>query len=805
MIARLLIRSLLKAPAWCFGVVSLVALAVTIYAGTAMGTSQIQQTTDRVYRDLRLFDLDIHIEPTPLELLPSPGAIISKVDGIASITYRLLLTGTVELSGDRMAGAVISAVAPSRRPDVSDVLILRGSFLAPGHPDEVVIDSTFAKDMGLTIGDQLTLRVSTHEHRVKVIGLGVFSEFLMSSVNDNFSIPVRGTATAMMISSELVSAALQSFPTNQPLPADDTTIIYNSIPLKIKPGYPKETVLLGLRGYLEQTGISVVGHMWQEDQYSVHCHKSRMLTYDDFLPFVISVLNSLAFIAMLLLVLRMTKLYQRQIATLLALGVARHVILMQWTVAIGTLVAVGAAVGTAGAFLVAARVTHQYVEGAGFPVLFPEHSWTPLINAWLLSLALVPLGVTLPVVSLLSQYPARLFAQGASMWRVSWVLRLIHRLDAVVTNIADVGYPERLGLRNVARRPLPFFSSTLCIAGMLVMGSSMYVFSDGLEASFENYVSGQKWSYLVEFAKPKTEMEVSQLLKYAGVTSWEGLWVAERTLRFKGHERSYRLVAGPVPSRLREDRAIVFGRSLETESAQEIVVDLRTAQTLGIHVGDMVDVGSGDRTVSLRVVGITSNYSVNQAFVSHETINHVVGQPLLMQGAVLVGPSSLQIRLSRLNVVTRVLPGALLWNASLRNVNTVTSFFRMYGHLCMLVGAVLVLVFMSMTIEDRVAEYALLRSHGFTTSELLRSLMVEVLAIGIFAIAISFPLTKIVTYVFQLRFMETSDFFPLRMNFVSWLGLMGPALLFILASVVPVLRKAVSIQPADALRDRIAG
>ena len=122
-----------------------------------------------------------------------------------------------------------------------------------------------------------------------------------------------------------------------------------------------------------------------------------------------------------------------------------------------------------------------------------------------------------------------------------------------------------------------------------------------------------------------------------------------------------------------------------------------------------------------------------------------------------------------------------------------------------IVGAMLVLVFMTMNIEDRTVEYALLRSHGFTTSELLRSILIEVLIIAGCAILISFPCTKLVTFVFQQRFMRISDFYPLRMTFSSWVRLMGPALAFTLLSVAPALRKAARTPAAEALRARIAG
>ncbi|HEX3481033.1 MAG TPA: ABC transporter permease [Kofleriaceae bacterium] len=774
--------------------VSLVAIAVTIYAGTLMGTGRILATTERVYEELRLFDLEVRIGPIPDGVLPSPATLVSEVPGVSAATYRLLVTGTVETTGDRVAGALITAVAPSSRPDVSDVRILRGSFLTPGRPLDVVVDATFAEDMGLAVGDAITLRASGRERRVRVAGIAVFPEFLVSSVDDNFSIPVRRTAAAFLISNELVADA-----------AGVATGAYNSIAVKIARGSARERVLAGVRSFVERHDVAVVASNWPEDQYSVRCNRVRIATFRDFLPTATAVLDGLAFLALMMLVVRTTRLYRREIGTLLAVGIPRRTILSQWLIAVGTMVAAGAVAGTAGAFVIAARLTRQYMEVTGFPILLPGSDAVPLAGAFAMSMLLVPLGAIAPLARVLSRPPASLLAQGAEVHGVPWVLRAARWIDAAFDGLPWLRYPERLGVRNVARRPIAFLTSTLCIAGMLVMASSMYVFADGMDESLSLYLSGQRWNYLVEFASPESEADAGKLLTGAGATAWEGLWIADAALRHQGRERSVKLLAGQVSPSLREDRVIVRGRPIERADAPEIVVDLRTARSLAADVGDRLEVVGEGQTLDLRIVGVTSNFSVNQAFVSVPTLTALAGRPLPPQGAVLAGPPDLGLRLSRMTEIARLLPGDVLADASRKNLSVTANFCRLYGDLGVLVGAVLVLVFLGMNIEDRTAEYALLRSHGFTPPELLRSLLVEGAIIGATAIAVSYPLTRLATHVFQLRIMAISDFYPLRMGFGAWVELMAPAFLFMLLGVAPALRKIMKISVVESLRSRITG
>lgn len=797
MLTRLTIRALMKTPAWCLGIVCLVAMAVGIYAGTFIATSQIQRTTTRIYDELRLFDLEIRISPTPVDLLPPASEIVRKIPGVASATHRLLVTGTVELEGGRTAGAIITAVSPHRRPAVGDIRIIEGSFLIPGRPHDVVIDATFADDMGLTVGDTFTLRSNTKQRRVIVAGIGIFPEFLMSSVDDNFSVPVRRTAVAIMLSHELVADA-----------AETRRGGINDIAIEIAPGHAREVVRAAILEYFEsELHIAVVGTTWPEDHYSVRCNATRIAAFEEFLPVIITLLNGLAFSSLLLFVVRMLKRNQAELSTLVALGITRKAIVIRWMFVLAALVTVGAAVGTLGAFVLANRIIESFMNATGFPVLFPDRSTAALGQAWGVSLATIPLAVVLPVLITLRHSPAELFQRGVDRPQSVWAIGLARRVDVFLSYLPGLGFSERLGVRNVVRRPLACVVSILGLSGMLVMASSMYVFADGIEQSLDDYLAGHRWDYLVEFGSPQQSATLGRTLAYAGATAWEPLWVADTTIEYDGRSLSCRLVAGPVPSSLHRENAIVFGRMLTPRTEGdllEILIDLHTARILGLQVKDSLVLLSEGRSVHVRVVGVASNFNVNQVLVAPATVHELFGPSQPPNAAVLTGPPDLALQLTRMKEIVRLLPGKLLADAARHNFRAVSSFCRLYGNLSVIVGAILVLVLLTMNSEDRKVGYALLRSHGYRVTELLRSLVVEVVIIAVVAIVISYPLTKMATHVFQMRLMQISDFYPLRMGFGPWLSLMAPALGFMILGLIPTLHSIFTTNAAVVFRDRVS-
>lgn len=798
MIFRALVRSMLKSPGRCLAALCLVAVAVTVHAGTLMGINRVQSTTDWIYEDLRLFDVDLRIRPTPAEFLPDEDRIKTNVRGVTAATWRLLVPGTAELSGDRVTGAMILAVSPHRRPAVSDWRIVRGSSISPEQPEHVVIDSTFAADMSLEPGDHFTIRLQGREQRVMVSGIGVSPEFLLMSVNDNFQIPVRRTAVAVLMSQDLIArnADISAFDM-----LDGTRAVQNSLAVKVDPALPREEVRNALRSFLTHEGAMLVSSTWSEEQYSVRSNHARLSSFRGFLPTAIAVFAGLTFLVLLLLVQRMMRGFQRETAILLSLGVSRSSILLSWILTITTIVVGGAAFGTVGSFLLANKMTRQYMESTGFPLLLPDHQISSLLESWVLCLALVPPAVALPLVPSLARYPNKLL-QGATVPRTTRALAWAHWVDRLVGRFTGLRHPERIGLRNVVRRPFVFMTSTLCISGMLVVSASMYTFAEGLEDGLAQYLSGHRWNYLVELVRPIDEPDLQAFLADAGADSWEPLRLAIGTLRHRGHERTCRLVAGIVPSALHEEKAMVDGRFLQRDEDPDIVIDLRTALGLEVRVGDEIDVASAGPPVRLRVAGIVSNYTVNQAFVSPYTLARVAESARRPVGALLTGPPAVAAHLGRRSEVARLVPGDLVARAGTQNFQAVSAFLRIYGNLGVLAGAVLVLVFVRMSIDDRAGEYALLRSQGFSTLELLRSLLVEVFAIGISAILLSFPLTRLVTWIFQIRLMALSDWYPLHTSFAAWLRLMGPALLLMLLSSLPALHRAMQIRAAEVLRAR---
>ena len=220
-------------------------------------------------------------------------------------------------------------------------------------------------------------------------------------------------------------------------------------------------------------------------------------------------------------------------------------------------------------------------------------------------------------------------------------------------------------------------------------------------------------------------------------------------------------MAESLSSRLRVPGGLgmVYGRYLQTENEPEAVINLRLAQSLGLAVGDELAVtidASGEAAAvaptaggalprgsgRLRIVGVCTNYAINQVFVSLHAVAAAAGTAALCRGghraaasacagqpgrdAAFVPRSRSEARLRALPQVARVVPWQPIASISLLGCDALVGFVRLYGNLGGAVALFLIFTVILVGVSDRRGEYALLRSLGFSDLDLLRCVLAEV-------------------------------------------------------------------------------
>lgn len=790
---RAVLRSFFEVPGRLFALFILAALFVAITAGTSLGLNQIEDTTERIYAEQKLFDLDVRIKPTAQELLPAAQDIVRAVPGLLGGAWRLAAAGAVELADGRIVQGTLYAVAPDARPAVCDVRLLRGEFLAPGHADEVIIDKTFADDLALHIGDSLRVRVASRELAVRIRGIAVFPEHLISSLGDDFYMPVRKAHVIVMLSQELVAKTLEH-PT------------VNSFVATLAGDVAAGVVGDRLRAHLSAQGATPLGVQRREDQHSVARNRARLTVFRDFLPAVVIIFEGVALFVLILVVRRIFYTTRKEQATLIAIGISARAIAAAWigVVYLSTLVA--NLVGAAGAVALSGYISRAYMQGTGFPILLSRASWQPLPVVWAASFLMVGGAILAVVLHTLMQAPATTLRDApAGFLQSRSLLRLVALLSPSRAGWRRNLYPELIGLRNVLRRPLLFLSSSACIGAMLGAGLAMSIFADSQGLGLKEFMAGQRWDYFVQFEAPRGADQIDRIVREVGGTAWEGVQLQPAEIEANGRQQAQALVATPLPSSLRPGGGVIFGRWLRDGSERAAVITLRLAMTLGLHPDDEITVHAFGRATRLRVCGIMNNYVMNQVLVSEALFVALRDSPqdsAALPAVVISAPPSTLPLLARRGEVSRVLPRAMLVEAGERGNRLMAVVMRVYSHIEAMVAFLLIVLIVRFNITDRQAEYALLRTLGVTSGETFRSLIVEAALSALCVLLFSLPLCRLFLILFQQRIMKVLNFVHLTQSPRAFVMLLAPALVVMVLTMLFDIRRIARLPAAQVLRRR---
>ncbi len=247
----------------------------------------------------------------------------------------------------------------------------------------------------------------------------------------------------------------------------------------------------------------------------------------------------------------------------------------------------------------------------------------------------------------------------------------------------------------------------------------------------------------------------------------------------------------------------------------EVVIDAGTADREGYSIGDLITVQARGPERKAEVTGIATFGDVDSigkatfALFDLQAAQTLFDKPGSYTEILVDGPSSVRKQLSEsLGSSLQVQTAAAHDRFSLDGLKTFVKFLKVlllvFGGIAVFVGAFTIYNTLSITVAQRSRELALLRALGATRRQVLRSVVVEALAIGTVASAIGLVagigLAKLLGGVFASAGIElpsTSTVFGARTIIVS---LAVGIVVTVLAALGPASR-ATRVSPVTAMRE----
>jgi putative ABC transport system permease protein len=366
----------------------------------------------------------------------------------------------------------------------------------------------------------------------------------------------------------------------------------------------------------------------------------------------------------------------------------------------------------------------------------------------------------------------------------------------------------RLIVHNLATRKARTLLTAAAVAISVMAIVTLNVVTQSLQESAASVLqTGQADFTVAQKGAPDTldsvvtDVQAERIAATPGVASAVGSLVATTNL---GASRPFFLRIGVAPSALAPFGVkVVAGRAYGPTASDEMMLGWQAAEDLGMRVGDSMTI---DRT-RYRVVGI---YSIRQVFGDAASMF-----PLVPLQASERKPGTVTL------VAVKVRPGASIErvrqrieaeNPNLATVRLASEFGRVDRNfaflkaaqtgatiIALVIGIIIVMNTMLLSFIERIREFGLLRSVGWTRRRLLALVIGEALGISLLGaaagVALSFGLIFALSAFSSLRGLLQPEF----SSGIFWTALYSAISIGLIAALYPSARAAV-LRPGVALR-----
>lgn len=698
------------------------AIALVIAGGVAVcvmslvAYSSLNATRELYYQQNQFAEVFAPLKRAPRQALHR----VSEIPGVVRLSARVEAAAKLELPGfTEPVSARVLSVPESGQPEVNRLFVRQGRLPAPGRNAETAIVGAFAEAHGLRPGDRFSVIINGRKQTLIITGIVESPEFIYV-LPPGGMLPDFKRFGVLWLSQESLSAAM------------DMRGAFNSVVVRVQPGYPLASVIHDLDRELDRYGAT--GAFSRRDQFS-----HRFLSDDlDQLKIMATVFPLIFMsVAMFLLHVVISRLVNTQrdiIAVLKAFGYSNRQIAWHYSQLVLSIAALGLAMGLVAGIWLGRGLGELYMEFYRLPgLLFRLNpAWLALLIlvtafvAWLGGWRAIRQAAALPPAEAMRpEGPARFRMVGAERWLSG--LRL--------------SPPSRMIIRQMARRPLRALLSMvgIAMATAIVMVGNFQFDSVSLMVQTE-FARVQQQDLTATLVEPVNAAALFGLQRQPGIRYAEGRRsVAVRLVN--GH-RDRRSVLHGMPAEARLQFVVDQNLQSVTLPQDGLLLTDFLATELGVSPGEYlrVEMLEGDRrTFSVPVAGVTSEFLGVGAYMRLPALNRALGEgPVINQILLSVDPASNDEVYQSLREAPRVL-GIGIRQAMLDSFyDTLARTFLTFTFFNSLLGAIIAFGVIYNTIRIALAEkgreLASLRVMGYTHNEIAHILfgdMAVMLVVGI--------------------------------------------------------------------------
>jgi putative ABC transport system permease protein len=732
---RKLLRDLWAMKAQAFAIAMVVAAGVAMYVMYLSNFESLRETR-RVYYDRQRFgDVFAGLKRAPMRVANE----IAAIPGVSAFEARVVANVTLDLEQiDEPATGRLVSIPADRRPQVNDLYLRRGRWIAPGRPDEVLASEGFVTAHGLEPGAQIPAVINGRLRRLTIVGVALSPEYVYT-ISPGELVPDDERFGVFWIDQQALAAAF------------DMEGGFNDITLRLEPGVQSAEVISRLDRILEPYGgLGAIPRALQISHWTVENELTQLQTFGFLLPLIF--LMVAAFILNVALT-RALALQRPQIAALKALGYGNRAIGWHYFKLALLIGATGVVIGIAGGGSLGAMLIDLYNIYFRFPVLIFRVPGNVIAGATVMTLSAAGLGAFGAVRRAVRVPPAEAMRPEVPVrYR-----RTFLETPLVARHLGTAG---RMVLRNVMRHPVRAAASIFGIGFAVAILMIGFVFTDAMERLIQTqFWDAERQDVTVNFVEPRSASAQYALARLPGVIAVEPQRIVAARIR-AGHRERYLAITG-VPEAPRFKR--IVGRNGEAVRLPPagVVLSQMLAGVLDVSPGDTVtlDVLEGYRpTRTVEVTGLVDDMLGLSAYMDIDALHEMMREGDVSTGALLLVDVTREKELSAALKETPTVAGTGFKRAVLKSFREImaanmnlTIFINVLFASIIAFGVVYNAARISLS--ERSRELASLRVLGFTRAEISLILMGELALVTLAAL----PVGGVFGYILAAGMVQSID------------------------------------------------
>ena len=345
----------------------------------------------------------------------------------------------------------------------------------------------------------------------------------------------------------------------------------------------------------------------------------------------------------------------------------------------------------------------------------------------------------------------------------------------------------------------------LAVALAIGVSISYFMATDSFNSAIERSFTADKWNVAVDFLVPVWDDELAAYHKLAGTRHLEEVLRGPVRLKSNGIEKPAS-VTGYQADTMR--RPSLLSGVLPGTNENALALEYKLAASLGVHVGDSVELSNEDRHFVVRVAGIFSGAVPGAAYAPIGAVRHWLNMPNQLSGLLLDIHNPGTAILNKLRALPHV--GAVTPKTQLiAKVKEISSeaveIIYLAAGFSIVVCIIILIASGSFTVSERREQYTTLRTLGFQDRYVGRLILVEICILGVVGALLATPIgyemaSYLIGNLSQAWFKVTT-----RINWFDIVMPTLPLLLLLPVSALPVVKSILRVPLADAIKERRYG